>query len=189
MPVAVSKKWISNGCTIAGGNGRGARINQLSNPWGLWITDDQTVYVADYGNARIIEKQRNTNNGQIVAGGNGKGNDVHQLNTPIDIIMDETNDYFIISDYGNKQVVRWSYRNGGNKQILIGNISCWGIALDNEGYLYVADCNRHEVRKWRLGDTSGVLVAGGYGSGNRLDQLRGPFYIFVDDEQSVYVSD
>ncbi|CAF4853509.1 unnamed protein product, partial [Rotaria sp. Silwood2] len=39
----------------AGGNGKGNGINQLSNPWGLYVDDDQTIYVADGWNHRIVE--------------------------------------------------------------------------------------------------------------------------------------
>ncbi|CAF3324106.1 unnamed protein product [Rotaria sp. Silwood2] len=38
-------------------------------------------------------------------------------------------------------------------------------------------------------DTCGTLVAGGHGQGNRLNQLNGPGYIFVDQDYSVYISD
>ncbi|CAF4230800.1 unnamed protein product, partial [Rotaria magnacalcarata] len=38
-----------NGVIIAGGNGRGDAMNQLSQPWGLYVDDDQTVYIADCG--------------------------------------------------------------------------------------------------------------------------------------------
>jgi hypothetical protein len=40
---------------VAGGNGEGDGINQLSAPSGLYVDDDQTVYVADLSNHRIVE--------------------------------------------------------------------------------------------------------------------------------------
>ena len=40
---------------MAGGNGKGNRINQLFEPWGLYVDDDQTIYVADRLNHRIVE--------------------------------------------------------------------------------------------------------------------------------------
>ena len=36
---------------------------------------------------------------------------------------------------------------------------------------------------------NGVTVAGGNGQGNQLNQLNFPTYLFVDEEQAVYVSD
>ncbi|CAF4540414.1 unnamed protein product, partial [Didymodactylos carnosus] len=39
------------------------------------------------------------------------------------------------------------------------------------------------------GESQGTVIAGGNGSGNRLDQLSSPRYVFVDRDHSVYVSD
>ncbi|CAF4549441.1 unnamed protein product, partial [Rotaria sp. Silwood2] len=36
-------RWQQNGITVAGGNRQGNGINQLYNPWGLYVDDDQTV--------------------------------------------------------------------------------------------------------------------------------------------------
>ncbi|CAF4854211.1 unnamed protein product, partial [Rotaria sp. Silwood2] len=48
---------------------------------------------------------------------------------------------------------------------------------------------KHEVRRYQRGESQGTVVAGGNGSGNRLDQLSRPHYVFVDRDHSVYVSD
>jgi hypothetical protein len=61
--------------------------------------------------------------------------------------------------------------------------------MDKDGYLYVSNGNKHEVRRWKIGDKNGTVVAGGNGQGPRLDQLNDPGYIFVDENHSVYVSD
>ncbi|CAF4550426.1 unnamed protein product, partial [Rotaria sp. Silwood2] len=66
-------RWQQNGLTVAGGNGKGNGINQLSNPWGLYVDDDQTIYVADGWNHRIVEWKWGATSGQVVAGGNGQG--------------------------------------------------------------------------------------------------------------------
>ncbi|CAF1375177.1 unnamed protein product [Adineta ricciae] len=53
----------------------------------------------------------------------------------------------------------------------------------------VSDYGRHEVRRWKIGDRNGEVVAGGNGQGNRLDQLYAPCGVFVDKDHSVYVVD
>ncbi|CAF3944834.1 unnamed protein product, partial [Rotaria sp. Silwood1] len=58
-------RWQQNGITVAGGNQQGNRINQLSNPWGLYVDNDQTIYVADTKNHRIIEWKWNATSGQV----------------------------------------------------------------------------------------------------------------------------
>ncbi|CAF4276111.1 unnamed protein product, partial [Rotaria magnacalcarata] len=65
-------RWKQNGLTVAGGNGQGNGINQLSYPHGLYVDDDQTVYVADQYNHRIVEWKSGATSGQVVAGGNGQ---------------------------------------------------------------------------------------------------------------------
>ncbi|CAF5023965.1 unnamed protein product [Rotaria sp. Silwood1] len=128
-------------------------------------------------------------NGKLVAGGNGKGHEAHQLNHPLDVIIDKESDSLIISDYGNRRVVRWPRRNGTRGETIISNISCFGVTMDDNGSLYVVDHEKHEVRLYKIGDTQGTVVAGGNGEGNRLDQLSNPHYVIVDRDHSVYVSD
>ncbi|CAF4729811.1 unnamed protein product, partial [Rotaria sp. Silwood2] len=60
--------------------------------------------------------------------------------------------------------------------------------MDENGSLYVTDYGKHEVRRYRRGESQGTVVAGGNGSRNRLDQLSSPRYVFVDRDHSVYVS-
>ena len=182
-------KWQQNGLTVAGGNGEGNGINQLSNPLGLYVDDDQTIYVADQSNHRIVEWKWGATSGQVVAGGNGQGSGNHQLSNPTDVIVDKERDSLIICDYWNKRVVRWPRRNGTNGETIISNINCVGLTMDENGSLYVTDDGKHEVRRYRRGESEGTVVAGGNGNGNRLDQLSYPHYVFVDRDHSVYVSD
>ncbi|CAF1546939.1 unnamed protein product, partial [Rotaria sp. Silwood1] len=182
-------RWQQNGITVAGGNRQGNGINQLSNPWGLYVDDDQTIYVADRTNHRIVEWKRGATSGQVVAGGNGQGSGDHQLHNPRDVIIDKERDRLIICDYSNRRVVRWPRRNGTTGETIISNIYCMGLTMDENGSLYVTDYGRDEVRRYRRGESQGTVVAGGNGSGNRLDQLSFPRYVFVDPDHSVYVSE
>jgi sugar lactone lactonase YvrE len=181
--------WQKNGLTVAGGNGQGNGINQLSNPWGLYVDDDQTVYVADQRNHRIVEWKWGATSGQVVAGGNGPGSGAHQLSFPGDVIVDKERDSLIICDNSNRRVVRWPRRNGTNGETIISNISAVCLTMDENGSLYVTDYGKAEVRRYRRGESQGTVVAGGNGSGSRLDQLFYPENVFVDRDHSVYVSD
>jgi sugar lactone lactonase YvrE len=181
--------WQQNGHTVAGGNGRGSGSNQLANPCGLYVDDDQTVYVTDPLNHRIVKWEWGATSGQVVAGGNGEGSGAHQLSKPADVIFDKERDSLIICDYQNQRVVRWPRRNGTSGQTIISNISCVGLTMDENGSLYVTDEAKDEVRRYQRGESQGTVVAGGNGNGNRLDQLSAPRYVFVDRDHSVYVSE
>ncbi|CAF1517037.1 unnamed protein product [Rotaria sordida] len=129
-------------------------------------------------------------NGQVVAGGNGEGNRLDQLYYPTDVLIDKETGSLIICDWLNRRVVRWSRRSGTTQgEILIDNINCYGLAMDDQRYLYISDIDKHEVRRYQIGDKNGTIVAGGNGKGAGLNQLDYPTYIFVDQQQAVYVSD
>ncbi|CAF2749095.1 unnamed protein product [Rotaria sp. Silwood2] len=181
--------WEQNGITVAGGKGSGYETDQLNNPWGLFVDDEQTIYVADPNNHRIMEWKIDAISSQVVAGGNGQGSGDHQLSYPYDVIVDKDTDCLIICDGWNKRVIRWPRQNGTNGEIIIFNITCVALTMDENGSLYVVDKEKHEVRRYRRGESQGTVVAGGNGNGNRFDQLNEPTYVFVDRDYSVYVSD
>ncbi|CAF3446556.1 unnamed protein product [Rotaria socialis] len=189
--IPANATWSRNGVTIAGGNGLGGGTNQLYYPFGLVIDDNQTVVIADFWNNRIIQwKNGDRTNGLVVAGDNGQGNGLNQLNKPSDVLIDNETDSAIICDWGNKRVVRWSRGRGTTqREILIVNIACYGLAMDEQRYLYVSDYVKHEVGRYQLGKTNGTLVAGGNGQGGGLNQLNLPTYLFIGRDHSVYVSD
>ncbi|CAF4402955.1 unnamed protein product, partial [Adineta steineri] len=147
------------------------------------------MYITDCHNHRIVKWKLNSKTGEIIAGGNETGNENNQLNNPRDIIFDKKNNSFIISDNANNRVIRHFDKNRTNQQILISNIDCWGLTIDKNGFIYVADCENNEVRRWKQGDEQGELVAGGNGQGNHLNQLNEPSFIFIDEDCSLYIAD
>ncbi|CAF4475578.1 unnamed protein product [Rotaria socialis] len=182
-------KWVHDGVSVAGGNGRGDGMNQLSNPLSLYVDDDQTIYICDQSNHRIVEWKWHAMSGQLVAGGNGNGSGTHQLDNPRDVIVDKDRDSLVICDWGNRRVVRWPRQNQRSAETIISNISCRSLTMDDTGSLYVAEDGKNEVRRYQGGVLQGIVVAGGNGKGNRSDQLSNRAYIFVDRDHSVYVSD
>ena len=190
MPkVNVNTKWSQNGVSAAGGNGKGSGLNQLNDPEGVYVDDDQTLYVADYSNHRIVEWKVGATSGRVVAGGNGKGNRTDQLNGTTDVTVDKKSDCLIICDQGNQRVVRWPRGQGTSGETIISNIDCWGLVIDGNGCLYVSNREKCEVRRWREGDMAGIVVAGGNGRGSGLNQLFRPTYLCVDQDYSLYISD
>ncbi len=187
--IGANASWAQNGITVAGGNGSGNGLNQFCNPYGIFVDDDQTVYIADSGNHRIVEWKSGATVGRVVAGGNGGGSRNDQLNCPTDVIVDKQSDCLIICDLGNKRVMRWPRQIGTSAQTIISAVYCYGLAMDHDGYLYVSDTQKHEIKRWRIGDSTVKVVAGGKGEGNRLNQFDCPCYIFVDQDHSIYVSD
>ena len=186
LSVTQSKRM---GITVAGGFNKGSEFNQLSNPLGLYVDDDQTIFVADYLNHRVMEWKDGATSGIVIAGGKGPGNGSDQLHWPQDVILGKNKKSLIICDRKNRRVVRWPRRNGTRGETIISNIDCFGLTMDENGSLYAADNEKHEVRRFGIGDSEGTVVAGGNRKGNSSSQLSGPRYVFVDPDHSLYVSD
>lgn len=104
------QKWAlgaSQGVTVAGGNGKGSRLDQLKHPVGLFVTDDASIFIADYQNHRIMKWKEGWHSGLVVAGGHQEGLGLHQLWEPIDVTVDN-NGALYVADNGNARVVRWA---------------------------------------------------------------------------------
>ena len=60
------------GTVVAGGNGKGNRLDQLSNPANVFVDRDHSVYVSDWGNHRVMKWMEGRKEGIVVAGGQGR---------------------------------------------------------------------------------------------------------------------
>ena len=84
-------KWIKGakkGVVVAGGQGEGSSLKQLSYPLGLIVNKIGDIYVADCRNHRIMYWPIGSEQGYIIVGGNGKGKGLNQLHYPIDLSFD-----------------------------------------------------------------------------------------------------
>ncbi|CAF3014465.1 unnamed protein product, partial [Rotaria sp. Silwood2] len=188
--IPANARWTQNGTTIAGDHETGSATHQLYGPSGLFFDNDQTILIVDCCNNRIVQWKLGDTKGQVVAGGHGPGNRSDQLNFPTDVLIDKATDSFIICDRGNRRVLQWSRCRGTTHgEILLNDINCYGLAMDDQRCLYVSDTDIHQVRRYQIGDINGTVVAGGFGFGTDLDRLNQPTYLFVDRQQAVYVSE
>ncbi|CAF3385253.1 unnamed protein product [Rotaria socialis] len=185
--IPANAKWAENGTTVAGGHGRGNELNQLNSPYGIFVSNDQTLYIADKDNDRIVEWKSDATCGQVVAGGNGEGDRVNQLNKPRDVVFDKETDSLIICDSDNGRMIRWYCQKSKSQEVIIQNAPCIGLRMDDQRFLYVTGFDA--VRRYNFGEKDGTVVAGGNGKGNELNQVNWPTYVFVDQDYSVYVSD
>ncbi|CAF0738062.1 unnamed protein product [Rotaria sordida] len=151
---------VSSGTVIAGGNGAGLSITQLSNPIGLCFdSSTNSLLIANYGANNIVRWTIGAQNWTFVAGNlNGSsGMTSNELNQPTDVILDSMGNIYVV-DMGNNRIQFFSYdqSNGttiagvtasnGNDSILLNNP--YSVALDNQFNLYVADTYNHRVQKF-----------------------------------------
>ena len=194
-------KWApgaTTGVVVAGVTGNpGAGLNQLNSPTGVFVDLQGNLYVADFGNHRVVKWAPNASSGVVVAGGNGSGAAANQLNGPQGIFVDNGGNIYI-SDQQNHRVQKWIPGAAEGTTVAGGNGSGsaanqltlpHGIALDKMNNIYVSDQGSSRVQKWTVGATSGVTVAGGNGSGSAANQLTIPFGLYVDNMNNVFVAD
>ena len=189
---ACPSQWQRHAVTVAGGRGQGNGTDQVYCPHGLFVDEHQTVYAVDWGNHRIMAWNAGATTGEIVAGGNGQGNRLNQLNWPTDVIVDGQTDTLLICDSGNQRIMRCPRCSSSDRrpEVVIENIACYGLTMDNYGSLYVSDTEKNEVRRYdQNGDRKGLHVAGGREEGTKLNQFNKPTHLFVDAQSSLYVAD
>ena len=88
--------------------------------------------------------------------------------------------------------IRWSLENSNNdKETLIENIECCGLVMNQNDDLFVSDEWNHAVKRWRKGEigTEGIIVAGGNGWRDELNQLNLSSGLSFDAENNLYVVD
>ncbi|CAF3478082.1 unnamed protein product [Rotaria socialis] len=95
-----------NGTLVAGGNGRGARPNQLNSPNYIFVDRQQAVYASDSLNHRIMKWHKDAKEGIAVAGNPVQGNALTQLSYPEGLFVDTLGNLYI-ADSANNRVLRW----------------------------------------------------------------------------------
>ena len=186
--------------TNIGGGGSGS--NQLSEPYGIELDKvTNTLYIADYGNHRIMAYAKNATNGTVVFGGQGAGRNKTQLRLPVGIYLDYISNSLIIANFWLSNVVRWT-RSKHEWILMAGNINGVGgstpstllqatdMVLDPMGNMYVADRNNHRIQFFMPGEYVGKTIAGVTGIfGINASLFNNPWCVKLDNQLNLYVAD
>jgi sugar lactone lactonase YvrE len=203
------------GVGTAGSSGDGGQATsaQLNRPRGVAVDAQGNVYVADEGGHQV----RKVSGGNIttvagtgVVGYSGDGGQATsaQLNGPVGIALDAQGNLYI-SDRDNHRIRKVSggiittvagtgvqgYSGDGGQATSAQINSVYGIALDAQGNLYLADYGGNRVRKVSSSGTistvAGTGVAGFSGDGGQATsaQVSGPIGVAVDPQGNLYIAD
>ncbi|CAF0840423.1 unnamed protein product [Adineta steineri] len=183
------KSGANSGQVIAGGNGKGNRMDQLNRPTDVIVDkNSDSLIICDYGNRRVVRcPRRNRANQQTM---------ISNINC-CGITMDYHGDLYI-SDTEKNEVKQ--YRQGATHGTVVAGGNGKGdhlnqlnfptfIFVDQDLSVYVSDRNNNRVVKWVKGAKEGVVVAGGHAQGNSLAQLSHPEGVIVDHFGNTYVAD
>ncbi len=168
--------WASNGITVAGGKGFGNELDQLADPYGIFLDANDTIYVADRSNHRIVTWEQGASIGQFAAGVKWESNRQISLNMPQDLVVDK-NGTMYITDGGNRRVRRW-FRGAQDGETIVEDIQAVGIGQDDEESIYVSEYANGRLTKWRVGETTGQVIP---------TRLHHSNFLFVDQNRSIYI--
>jgi DNA-binding beta-propeller fold protein YncE len=94
------------GFIVAGGQGEGNSLTQLSSPYGMIVDHLGSVYVADSHNQRIMCWSKGSKEGRVIVGGNGKGQQSNQISFPVGLSFDRQGHLYVV-DCSNHRVQKF----------------------------------------------------------------------------------
>ncbi|CAF1336343.1 unnamed protein product [Rotaria sordida] len=194
LNIVPTLRWNTTGITLFGLSGvTGNASDQLKLPKDAILDSPNILYIADSGNHRIQKYVIGDLTGTTLAGqtsGIG-GSSASHLNSPSSVLID-SNGGLYVADTNNHRIQFWS--NGVSSGItIVGNgtngffnmtnqlSQPYGIYRDlNSDILYIPDYGNARVMSYASGASSGIVVAGGKGSGRNNTQLYSPIRVYFD---------
>ena len=80
----------------------GDDFDKLDEPSGVYVDEQETVYIADQGNHRIMRWLKDATNGTLIAGGNGRGSAPNQFDKPSDVFLDRQGNLYVTDTINNR---------------------------------------------------------------------------------------
>ena len=187
-----SVDFVSKGVPsiIAGNNNRGSNLKQLNTPINITVDNSNNIYIADFGNGRIVKYEPNSLEGKVL---------IDNLNGPYAIEVNDEGDIYVVENYAHR-VSKFIFSGDDYTQVIVAGGNGEGtelnqlfrpmdLHLDESDNLYVLDTYNHRVVKWLPGAIQGSVVAGGNNNGSDLNQLYYPHAFSVDDSGNIYIAD
>ncbi|CAF1683762.1 unnamed protein product, partial [Didymodactylos carnosus] len=84
--------------------------SELYNPYGIFVSSNQTMFILDTTNYRVLKWQLGEPIGYVVAGGNGNGGAFTQIGASYSFFVDDQYNVYV-SENGNHRVTVWFSRN------------------------------------------------------------------------------
>ena len=217
-PGGIINTFAGNGTAGFSGDGGSATAAALRNPFGVFVSNTGSIYIADTFNNRIrrfdVGGNITTIAGDGTTGASGDGGIITyaDLNLPRGGSFDSTgNLYFadtlhnrirkiaagtkIISTIAGSGIYGFS-GDGGPATAAVFNTP-QGVYLDGAGAIYIADTNNNRIRKIDAGSNIISTIAGGGSPADNLGdglsatsaRLASPQSVFVDSSGAIYIAD
>jgi hypothetical protein len=163
----------------------------FTSPYSLFVTSNGDIYIDDGERNGRVQKWIAKSNTTVT---------VMNVNSSCSGLFVDTNDTLYCSMRWNHQVVKRSLNDPEMTSVIVvaGRGSSgsafnelnvpWGIFVDVNFDLYVADCENHRVQLFQSGELNGITVAGSK-SPNPTINLYRPTGIVLDAEKYLFIID
>ncbi|MFE7622557.1 RICIN domain-containing protein [Streptomyces sp. NPDC057509] len=207
--------FAGTGSGTFGGDGGPAVLAKLKNPCGVAVDGAGNVYIADSENYRVRKVTPDGNISTVVGAststtsGDGGLATAARLNRPTGVAVDGDGVLYI-ADYSGHRVRKvgtdgkistfagtgsGTFGGDGGRAISAQLRSPYGVAVDGEGNLYIADRGNHRIRKVKPdGNISTIAGTGsakfsGDGGPAAEAALNTPFAVVADSTGALYIAD
>ncbi|CAF0719678.1 unnamed protein product [Adineta steineri] len=103
-------KWVEDakeGIVVAGGQGQGNGLTQLSYPRGVVVDQLGNVYVVEQVNSRVVRWSKGATQGSIIVGNTNSGAEANQLSSPLYLSFDRQGNLYV-ADSSNHRVQKFN---------------------------------------------------------------------------------
>ena len=150
--VKKSLLYLSAVTVVAGTGFLGSESNMLDTPFGIFVTTNFDLYVADTENNRIQLFRAGEINGQTIAG----TSKTLKIYYPTSVVLDMNDNIYIVDCLNNRIVAKTS--NGfrcivsctGTDSLINVRVVSRSMAFDNDGNIYVTDRENERIQKFLL---------------------------------------
>ncbi|CAF1080066.1 unnamed protein product [Adineta steineri] len=170
--------WNSVGITFATNN------IISGDPYSLFITSNNSIYVVDRSASRIYIWLNNSFYPTITIS-NG-------LSGPRSVfVYNNNNDAYIDNGNSNNRVDKWILNTNTTVPVMSINSSCYSLFIDTNNTLYCSlDSYQIVVKKWlRDNNTTPITAAGNGTVGSAANTFNYPNGLFIDSNFNLYVAD
>lgn len=195
MQIPTCATWNQTGITVAGQqNGvSGSGASYLDAPVSIFVDNNDTLYVSDRENQRVMKYYDGASAGIIVAGNGTPGNSPTELYEPKGVAVDQTG-AILVGDSSNYRIQRFPLGSiiatteaMNSSTNLLGDTR--DLYIDVNNAIYVTDSYYNRVVKFYPNNPIGVILAGNNGQGSAANQLSTPFGSFMGKNQTLYIAD